>query len=271
MKLGDVFGKLTVIQKGVRGSNYWVVRCECGKEKEVHGSNLRRNVRTCGSPIHIDEKWIGRSAGRLTVKACEGSMLLCDCLCGNSTRVSKGNFGRCIFGCGCIRNEMVAARNTTHGFAKNTSTPKMKAFWECWRGMKSRCTHKSRKDFKHYGGRGITFDQRYKSFEAFKVDFFESFEVGLEIERKEVNGNYTKDNIIFITHRRQLWNMRKTWKVEFRGEIIAVQELAERFGIPFPRLRSRIHHQGMTVEEAVSKPSRYSMSMVGVKRPKKKE
>lgn len=52
-KLGDVFGRLTVIGEaepyGKKHTTRWLVRCECGNEKVVHQSALRqRMVKSCG-------------------------------------------------------------------------------------------------------------------------------------------------------------------------------------------------------------------------------
>ena len=48
---GQVFGRLTVVQRGgrYRTQRKWWCRCECGNEVEVLGDNLRRgHTRSCG-------------------------------------------------------------------------------------------------------------------------------------------------------------------------------------------------------------------------------
>jgi hypothetical protein len=62
-----------------------------------------------------------------------------------------------------------------------------------WNGMKNRCLNPKVKDFKYYGGRGISIDPRWMLFENFLADMGERPE-GTTIDRIEVNGNYCKSN-----------------------------------------------------------------------------
>ena len=61
--------------------------------------------------------------------------------------------------------------------------------------MKSRCTFPSRNEILSTMEEEITYDPRYNDFEEFKLDFFQSFQQGLEIDRINVDGNYVKENI----------------------------------------------------------------------------
>ena len=48
--VGARFSRLLVLEKVA--SRRWKVRCDCGKEKEVTGSNLLRNTKSCGCLKH---------------------------------------------------------------------------------------------------------------------------------------------------------------------------------------------------------------------------
>lgn len=101
---GQTFGRLTVIEKGHKGREwYWKCRCECGNEKEVMGSTLRRGkCKSCGClKIESDKKpkgnvinMVGQKFGHLTVIARDGSdgrgeaKWLCECDCENHSQIS---------------------------------------------------------------------------------------------------------------------------------------------------------------------------------------
>lgn len=50
-EVGSVYGRLTAIQflEKVRGRNYWLLKCECGKEKRAADTDLRcGDTKSCG-------------------------------------------------------------------------------------------------------------------------------------------------------------------------------------------------------------------------------
>ena len=67
--IGEKFGMLTVIEQApssAKGLRRWLCRCDCGTEKIVTGSNLRRGTTvSCGCKHKND--LTGRRIGRLTV------------------------------------------------------------------------------------------------------------------------------------------------------------------------------------------------------------
>ena len=69
----------------------------------------------------------------------------------------------------------------------------------CWEAMKQRCYNPNVKQFKDYGGRGITVCDRWRdSFVNFLDDMGERPE-GYSIDRIDNNGNYELENCRFIT------------------------------------------------------------------------
>lgn len=67
--IGERFGMLTVIGRAdstERGNRRWLCRCDCGTEKIIIGSNLRRGTTvSCGCKKRID--LAGQRIGKLTV------------------------------------------------------------------------------------------------------------------------------------------------------------------------------------------------------------
>jgi hypothetical protein len=70
------------------------------------------------------------------------------------------------------------------------------AAYNSWRGMKQRCTNPRCQKYNCYGGRGITFDERWRSFEAFYGDMGDPPKDGLpyDLGRIDADGNYCFEN-----------------------------------------------------------------------------
>ena len=76
-----------------------------------------------------------------------------------------------------------------------------------WNSMKDRCNNKNNKQYKDYGGRGITYDKRWEDFREFYKDMGEKPKQ-TTLDRIDVNGNYCKENCRWATKLEQQHNMR---------------------------------------------------------------
>lgn len=95
-------------------------------------------------------------------------------------------------------------------------------FYSAWGGMKSRCLNKSHKAYARYGGRGITFDESWNSFSAFKEDMYEEYLEHLRthkytsLDRIDNDSNYSKENCRWTTHYTQQRN--RSDSIIYKGE-----------------------------------------------------
>lgn len=79
-----------------------------------------------------------------------------------------------------------------------------------WTKMKIRCNNPNQTYYDYYGGRGITYDPRWETFEPFLEDMGERPD-GYSLDRIDNDGNYTKANCKWSTPSEQAYN-RRPWK-----------------------------------------------------------
>ena len=176
------------------------------------------------SKISIAEM-IGKRFGRLLVEKNIGRrqgnthiFFECICDCGNIHTASKGNLlsGK-TNSCGCMANEILIARNTTHGqYSGGKQSPIIRIF-QC---MYMRCYCESHEFFNLYGGRGIAIcDEWLHDRKAF-VDwsFSNGFKDGLSIDRINNNKGYSPNNCRFVSQKRQTRNTRVSVMLTIKGE-----------------------------------------------------
>jgi len=122
--------------------------------------------------------------------------------------------------------------NYKHGLSKTR-------IYRIYYGILDRCYHKSCECYQHYGGRGILCE--WTSFEDFYSDMIDGYNDNLEIDRIDVNGNYSKENCRWATRKEQMNNYRKTRYVEHNGKKYTLREISDTFNIPYYRVRGRVN------------------------------
>jgi hypothetical protein len=90
--------------------------------------------------------------------------------------------------------------------------------WHSWAGMRTRCTNPGQKSFKDYGGRGITVDPRWRSFDAFLKDMGPKPSPGHTLDRVHNDGPYVWWNCRWSTWSEQMRNRRAHKRPGAAGE-----------------------------------------------------
>lgn len=126
-----------------------------------------------------------------------GALWLCLCRCGTKKTVAS-TYLRCgaVRSCGCLHNP--------HGEVGYVSTE-----YNSWRGMKSRCSNPNIPEYKYYGGRGITYCDRWIEFGPFLEDMGMKPSPGWSIERVDNSEGYYPENCIWASPITQSNNQRR--------------------------------------------------------------
>lgn len=205
--------------------------------------------------LQDSKEFIGKKFAMLTIVADAGRskkfrMVCAFCDCGKTgtyalVRLKSGNTKSC----GCQKTKaMVNAVKaiTTHGLTNHQ-------LYHVWSGIKDRCSDINNKN---YGGRGISIcDEWRNSFMAFYNWATENgWNENLEIDRKEVNGNYSPINCRFVTPKVNSRNKRNNHFLTFNNETKCVKEWSEIFSIGDQVILYRLKKLQWSTEKALTTP-----------------
>lgn len=257
--IGTMLGNWKVLSEPqtVKGKQRVDVECLCGTSGVVsrdYGS-LKRRGGSCGclrgSKVSAarresaPELAVGSTVGRLTITKVyydEGRRYAdYTCVCG-SVGIKKltDNLTRGQQGCRCVVSEATTARNTTHGMSGT-------GIHNLWIGMHQRCRDTSNSN---YGGRGISVAPEWATFEQFYADMGSAPFEGATLERKDVNGDYSKENCVWVHYTEQALNKRNTVKVTMKdGTTESVVKLARELGLDPLKVKQRLR-RGIDVDTA---------------------
>jgi hypothetical protein len=122
--------------------------------------------------------------------------------------------------------------------------------YSSWANMKTRCDNKTFFSYTEWGGRGISYDPRWKKFEAFIEDMGERPE-GTTIDRIDNSLGYYKENCRWATPKEQSNNTRRNRYIEFNGVTKTLQQWEDELNIGRRTISERIK-RGWSVERALT-------------------
>lgn len=278
------FGRWLVESEASRspsGHIRWNCRCDCGQTAVVIGQSLRAGKsRSCGclreqrkresKPFRargprkgsykkrsdfgrplID--LTGQRFGRLVVERLSDQRIgrqlewLCRCDCGAVLSVIGGNLREGITkSCGCrVRSGHTVPRPVvTHGLSSSRE-------YQVWRAIKQRCYDPNAKAYANYGGRGIGMSDEWRSnFAEFYRDMGPRPTSRHQIERRDNDGGYSKDNCVWATAKEQSKNKRDTILLTIEGVTKPASTWAEEKGMNLNTVHQRLRH-GWSAERAL--------------------
>jgi hypothetical protein len=153
---------------------------------------------------------------------------VCKCICGVKKTIDGNHLkSGAIKSCGCLKkeaNKKIGIKSFTHGKTKTKE-------YYIWGSMIQRCTNQKNKNYKDYGGRGITVHKDWLSFKTFFADMGEKPE-NHQIERINNNLGYSKNNCKWATKKENSQNSRtsKLWVID-KLQFNSLSEAAKHFDV----------------------------------------
>lgn len=176
------------------------------------------------------------------------------CDCGNAFTVIKGSLGKNTKSCGCLKRDVLKERSTLHGQASRKGTTKE---YRTWSHIKKRCYCKSDRDYRDYGGKGITVCKRWlNSFEAFFIDMGKAPSPKHSIDRIDNAKGYTPKNCRWATPKEQSHNSSRTTLITINKITKSISEWGEYKNLNRETICARINRLGWSVEKAIMYPVR---------------
>lgn len=195
----------------------------------------------------------GNKYGRLTViervdNALDGqSRWLCECTCGNTTIVSKGNLkSGNVKSCGCLAKEIKPAK--THGESRTR-------LYKIWFDMKRRCSEKYKDYFPEYHRKGIKVCKEWQTYEPFRDwALSHGYQDNLTIDRRDNDGNYEPNNCKWVDVKAQSNNRSSCIYITYNNKTQTMMQWCEELNLDYYLIHNRIHKLNWTFEKAISTP-----------------
>ena len=181
---------------------------------------------------------------RLTIKSFSRiekrrKFYLCKCDCWKEHIVGQDNLRSWLVkSCWCLKLEK-SKISITH-WMRNSR------IYNIYAWIKQRCNNINCSNYKNYWGRGIKCE--WKTFEDFYEDMWLLYQDWLQIDRKDNDWNYCKNNCRWATRTQQQNNKRNTLKFNWES----LSEICIKNNLPYMIIYARIHTYWFSINKAIT-------------------
>ena len=160
-----------------------------------------------------------------------------------------------LFKCDCGKEKIIYVAGVKNGRTKSCGCLRAPhgmtgtRIYKSWDAMKGRCFNRNGKDYKNYGGRGITICKEWLTFENFYRDMGERPE-GKTLDRIKNNEGYCKSNCKWSTQKEQMNNTRYNRLLTYNGKTQNMKQWSEELGIKYEIVQARLR-SGLSIEKTL--------------------
>jgi len=114
-----------------------------------------------------------------------------------------------------------------------------------WAGINTRCYDKRHIRYHRYGGRGISVCDEWKNNPAQFIAWMikENWKQGLEIDRRDNDGNYTPDNCRVVSRQTNANNKSNNHRITIHNQTMTISQASRKYKINKSTIRERIQRQ----------------------------
>lgn len=172
--------------------------------------------------------------------------VLVRCGCGKEFKTLKNNIDRGhTRSCGCLKYKLPSY----HGMR---GTP-IYTSWDC---IVQRTTNPKNAHYHNYGARGITICAEWRNFKTFyQWAIANGWAVGLEIDRRDNEGDYEPGNCRWVTPAQNNLNKRTNRLLTYNGQTKTIKEWSDLTGLRYKTIQGRLDILGWDVEKILTTPS----------------
>jgi len=123
--------------------------------------------------------------------------------------------------------------------------------YHSWRSLRNRCNNKHTWNYHRYGGSGVTYNNRWDSYDLFLEDMGERPD-GKTLDRIDNTKGYSKENCRWATPSEQQSNRKCNLWIEYNGELKTAKQWALDLGLAPGAVWNRIKLLGWDIEKAVT-------------------
>ena len=134
----------------------------------------------------------------------------------------------------------------THGMSKTN-------IYRVWQAIKSRCTNPNMSRYKYYMDKGVSYPEKWETFEGFYEDMGESYKEGLTTDRIDGNKDYSKENCRWANYVTQNNNKTNNIILNYKGQKLTIKEASKRTGLLLTTIYKRME-RGWSNEKILNTP-----------------
>lgn len=135
--------------------------------------------------------------------------------------------------------------NTKHGMKKSR-------LYNIWCNMKARCNNPNHTYYHCYGAKGISVCEEWVDFASFSEwAIANGYSDTLTLDRIDPNLGYSPSNCRWVSMKTQENNRTNNKKITLNGVTHTVAEWADKIGVPYKTLYTRLFQLNWSIERAL--------------------